>query len=441
MALRKLTISDLEQQGIERLKQLEPSIDASVYGSFVTNLIRSAAYGIYPATLIAEDIFKDGFPQTASTDALDDYHGVQMDLPRIPATGSTGDIIVYGEIGQSVSLDTRFNFNGLTIQTTAAATIAERSTPIDIVTAQAGIVTVTTTEPHNLPVNGTVLVQIDIGGTVVEGNRTIIGVTETTFSYRISDQNPYAFGAGQAISNSVVMPAQTIQSGIGSNVLGSVTLSGDFAAFTTFAGLTGAADAESDDAYRARLLKKRSVLEGVFTADQIELAALRVAGNTRVWVTSPKDGVTGGTEGVAGYQPQAGQVCVYFVRDGDDPIFPTAPVIATTKQSIIDFGQKPADTDDSDIFVFAPLVANLNIGIANLVPDTPQMRLAIESALRGYIADYVEFEGGFSADQMRAVIAFTRDAAGRTPDSFDLLSTSVPAASGTLIAYDGVTWS
>jgi uncharacterized phage protein gp47/JayE len=439
--MRTLTISDLEKQAVERLKALDPSLDASVYGSHIINLIRSAAYGIHPVTLIAEDILRDGFPQTASGTALDDYHGGLVSSPRIAASGATGKLCIYGEVGQAVPLGTKFTFDATGIQTTTAATITGRTTPIDFVTTGAGIATIQCAGEHGLPVGGTVLIAINSGGELVEGLRTITGVTQTAFTIGITDQGVYGFGVGMVSSNSALVPAQTTSLGVGFNVLGSVQLSGSFAAFTDYAGLTGAADAESNDAYAARIIKLRGLLEGVFTADQVELAALRVAGNTRAWVVSPKAGITGGTEGVAGYKPQAGQVCVYFVRDADPNIYPNVGNINTTKQSIIDYGILPANTDPSDLFVFSPIELRLNIGISNLVPDTPQMRLAIESALRGYIADFIGFESAFTTDQMRAVIAFARDATGARPESFVLSNASVPAASGTLTVFDGVTWS
>jgi len=441
MTLRALTISDLEKQAIERLKTLEPSLDASVYGSHIINLIRSAAYGIYPATLIAEDIYRDAFPQTAGTDALDDYHGGLVGSQRIAASGGTGNLCIYGTVGQSIPLGTSFTFDGVNIQTTAAATVTNRTTPITSVTMSAGVAVVQCASAHGLPIGGTVLIAIDTGGDAVEGLRTIAGVTSDTFAFGITDQSTDTFGSGAASSDSAIVPAQTTDLGVDYNVLGSVKLSGEFAAFTDYAGLTGAADAETDDAYAARIIKLRGLLEGVFTAEQIELAVLRVAGNTRVWVVSPKLGVSGGVEGVAGYKPQAGQVCVYFVRDADPSIYPNAGNVATAKQSIIDYGKLPANTDPSDLFVFSPIENPLSIGISNLEPDTPQMRLAIESALRSYIADFIGFESAFTTDQMRAVVAFAKDATGARPQSFDLLNTSVPAVSGTLTTFDGVSWS
>jgi len=439
--LRSLTISDLEKQAIERLKTLEPSLDATVYGSHIVNLIRSAAYGIHPATLIAEDIYRDAFPQTASTDALDDYHSGLVASPRIPASGATGNLCIYGSVGQTIALGTKFTFDGVEVQTTAAATVTTRTTGIDFVTTGAGIATIQCSAAHGLPIGGTVLISIDTGGDIVKGLRTITGVNETTFTISIPEQGVFGFGTGTASSDSAVVPAQTTTLGIDANILGSVQLSGTLAAFTDYAGMTGGADAESDTAYAARIIKLRSLLEGVFTADQVELAALRVAGNTRVWVVSPQTGVTGGTEGVAGYKPQAGQVCVYFVRDGDPDIYPSAGNIATTKQSILDYAIKPAHVDDADVFVFAPIANPISIGIAALVPDTPQMRLAIEDSLRTYITDYIGFESAFTVDQMRAVIAFTRDATGASPQSFTVLNSSIPSVSGTLPTFGGVTWS
>jgi hypothetical protein len=60
---------------------------------------------------------------------------------------------------------------------------------------------------------------------------------------------------------------------------------------------------ESDASYRARILLSRSLLEGVYTPDQVWLAALSVPGNTRVFVVRP-DSAGSGIPGVAGFQPE-----------------------------------------------------------------------------------------------------------------------------------------
>lgn len=418
MTLRTLTITDLEKQGIERLKSLEPSIDASIYGSHILNVIRSAAYAIWPSTLLAEDVYRDSFPQTASTDALDDYHGVLMALPRKPKTDATGFICVYGDVGLAVDLGQKFSIDGVEITAAAAGVVAPYTITIDNISAVDGIAVVQSVG-HGLPVGGTVL--ISVGAAFADGLRTITGVTVDTFTFDASDG---VAGSGTGYAEVVILPVVATD-----NVIGSVDL-GD-GAFTN-GSLAGALDAETDAAYAARLIKKRALIEGTFTADQIELAVLSVAGNTRAWVVSPVDFVTGGVEGEQGYKPQAGQVCIYYVRDGDTNIYPTDHT--ATRAAL----QIPANTADQDVFVFAPIENSVTIGIGGLVPNTQAMRSAIESNLRAYIVDFVGFEQSFTTDQVRAAVALTRDASGARPESFSVTTGDFAGQSGTLITLNTV---
>ena len=50
MPLRTLLLSTLEDRGVQRLYEAEPSIDTSVYGSKVVNIVRSIAAAIHPVT-------------------------------------------------------------------------------------------------------------------------------------------------------------------------------------------------------------------------------------------------------------------------------------------------------------------------------------------------------------------------------------------------------
>jgi uncharacterized phage protein gp47/JayE len=439
MPLRTLSIKTLEDSGLARLSEREPSINVNVYGNHIQNLVKSIAYGIFPATSLVGDVYKDAFPQTAEGDVLDANFGAMEGLLRKPASKSTGKIAVFDSIGTNIPVFTKYNTSdGIEVETTASSTVAMQITTISSVVNNDGFVTFTASVvPHTIPKGASVT--ISISNPLVDGVREILGVSDSTFSIEIDSIVPIS-GTGAATANYAVIQAQTVSDGAGSQVGGSIELQGDNEAYTLFSGLSGGAGKESDTSYKARIIKTRGALEGVFTQPQIILAALSVPGNTRAWVVSPKTLVAGGTPGVAGYKPQPGEVCVYFLRDNDVSPIPDAVEIATTKDAIIQKGRMPANTLDSDIFVFSPTLVTALIQIDNLSPNTPEMRAAIEGEMRAYFEDFVDFETAVSTEDLISVVKSTRDPANRAVSTFNVVNTDQNPGSGGLLVYGAIQW-
>jgi len=439
MPLRTLSIKTLEDSGLARLSEREPSINVNVYGNHIQNLVKSIAYAIFPVTSLIGDVYKDVFPQTAEGDVLDANFGAMEGLLRKPASKSTGKIAVFDSIGTNIPVFTKYNTSdGVEVETVLAGTVAIQVTTIASVVNNDGVVTFTAgLVPHNIPKGS--LSTISIGNPLVDGVREIVGVSQSTFSIVIDSITPIS-GTGTATANYAVIQSQTVSDGADSQVEGSIELQGDNEAYALFSGLSGGADKESDTSYKARIIKTRGALEGVFTQPQIILAALSVPGNTRAWVVSPKTLVAGGTPGVAGYKPQPGEVCVYFLRDNDVYPIPDAGEIATTKDAIIQKGRMPANTLDSDIFVFSPTLVTALIQIDNLSPNTPEMRASIEGEVRAYFEDFVDFETSVSAEDLISVVKSTRDPANRAVSTFNVVSTDQNPGSGGLLVYGAIQW-
>ena len=437
MPLRTLLLSTLEDRGVQRLYETEPSIDTSVYGSKVVNIVRSCAAAIHPVSLLASDVLLDAFPQTAAGEALDNF-ATPENLTRKPASQSFGVAVVFGDVGDVIPLESSFDAGGIEVLTSTIATIAAQSLAIVSTSCNAGIATVTLSVSSNLAQGATVT--ITTGDVRIDGERKLTGVSGVTLKFEIDDQNPFNVSGGTVTGNWTQVSVKSSGYGVAQNTSGVTELQGDFEAYLVGGVLSGGADAESDAAYSQRIIDARNLLEGAFNAPQVRLAALLVAGNTRAWVVTPQDGVIGGTEGVAGYKPQPGQVCVYVVRDGESPITPSPAVLDATKQSVIENGKKTCHTIDEDVFVFAPILQPCTFQIDNLVPDTPAMRAAVEAELKAYMQDLVDFEDGFTDKQQIAVISNTRDASNQRITDFDLVSASFPATSGTLLTFGGVTW-
>ena len=179
----------------------------------------------------------------------------------------------------------------------------------------------------------------------------------------------------------------------------------DDPAFVQFDGLTGGSAEETDDEYRSRILLSRSNISGVFTPDQVKLAALSISGNTRAFVKKPTLSVCSG----GSTAPVPGQTSVFILRDNDPNIIPSQGVLDETKDAIIANGALPANTSETDLFVEAPTLVETDFDFTALSPDTPTMRTAVEDNLKAFFEDTVDFEQDVTEASYLGAIQVTQD--------------------------------
>lgn len=439
MTLRTVRISSLENLALNRIKELEPRIDSAVYGSITTNLIRSLAVAVHPLTYLAQDILDDAFPQTAKGEALDRF-GTLDNVERKQASQSIGKISVFGTLGEAVPLGEEFDVDSVTIYTKNPATIEAVTLLITSISSDNGVVTCTCFGEHFLARDATL--NVTTSDARLNGVRKVIALVDSQgFKFEIDDKNTIApLTVGTVNVQYAVVDALSKDSGLEQNVAGGVALSGDYEAYLTYNGMSGGASAESDTEYSQRIISTRNLIEGVFTAPQVALAALSVEGNTRAWVVSPLENVAGGVEGEAGYKPQPGQVCVYVMRDNDVNPLPDFNELNATREAIVEKGKMPVHTIKEDIFVFAPTLTPCNFEINGLVPDTAGMRTAITNELAAFIADYLSFEESLSVNQQISIITNTRDGQGNKPTQFTLTNGAFNAGSGGILTMGTVSW-
>lgn len=116
-------------------------------------------------------------------------------------------------------------------------------------------------------------------------------------------------------------------------------------------GITGGADAESDDSLRARILaRKRQPPFGSIENDYINWMK-EVSGTTRAWTLPLYQG--------------AGTVAVAFVRDGDTPIFPTSSQRTAMYNYLLEHTD-PA----SGLLVGVPVTAQPGLSVLNIAATT-----------------------------------------------------------------------
>ena len=432
MALTFPRFRDLSEQARAELRRRKPEIDPTVFASFARPFMDSAAVLAYAITLLVRDLVKQLFPQGAEGEFLERWGGYE-NLERTPATAASGEVSLPGTVGTTIPGGTVFT-SSINVEYTSdlTAVIQTVAQSVASITRSGTTATVTTASDHSLATG----LEVTISGaneTAYNGTFEVIVTARDQFTYTVSGSpSTPATGTISASSDYAVVSVTASVTGDAGNLAGGATLSlasaisgaDDDAIVVQFGGISGGADVETDDAYRERILLSRSIQEGVFTADQIQLAALSVPGNTRAFVIRPSLSVADPAP-APGMVPAPGQVVVYVLRDNDANIFPSSSILATTKQAIIDDGALPANTYDGDVFVFAPTPVTTDFTFSAISPDTPTMRTAIRDVLSAFFQDVVDFEEDVTEGAYLGAIQNTQDQiTGDFLQSFTLSSPS-----------------
>lgn len=131
-------------------------------------------------------------------------------------------------------------------------------------------------------------------------------------------------------------------------------------------GAAGGADMESIDALRERIIESRKNGKDVGRTGDWARWAKEIPGITRVWPAPKLSG--------------AGTVTVYVMRDNDVEPYPSTDQLAVVQQHLLRSG-----LPNGEVYVVAPLPRKLNFRV-KIMPDTPEIRAAAETALRQLIA-------------------------------------------------------
>lgn len=544
MPLTYPSFEELSETTRAELRRQRPDLDPNVFGSWVRAFLDSVSAASAAQVRSLRDLERQLFPTTAEGEFLDRW-GEYEGLERNPVSGAFGTVNVPGVNGTVLPFNTTFTgSNGIQYATTNAGNVEVRGQAILTLSRIGNTVTATTAEPHNLA-TGQETTIAGANETEYNGTFSVTVAAPDQFQYVISTTpTTPATGSPTLSSTYAIVNVQASTGGQVTNLSGGSVLTIETAiagidgtALVNFNGLAGGADVESDELYRSRILLSRSIQEGVFTADQIKLAALGVPGNTRAFVVTAQstiadvvpsglsanlvsnpafdtadnwtlgtgwsifggqadvDGtqvadtdlqqtisgglvdnkfyvveytvlnysagnitvVLGGNSGtarsangtytellqagisnetlifrgdldadlkidnvrvrelnpstdpLAGVVPAPGQVAIYVLRDNDDNIIPTQPVIDATKEAVIENGRLPAHTAEADVFVLAPSPLVVNVEFAALSPDTQSMRAAIQAQLAAFFEEQVDFQQNVTLLDLQCSIRETQD--------------------------------
>lgn len=423
-----------------------PEVDPTVFGSWARGFADGNAALAQSISYLVRDLEKQLFPQTATDEFLDRW-GEYEGLPRKSESSSTGSISLEGTLSTVIPINTVFKGgNGISYESQSATTIQNVTQSITSLTRSGSTVTATLSADHTL---ATGLELVISGATEPEynGTFTITVNARNQFQYTISSTpSTPATGSPEYSADYANITIESVETGINVNLDGGASLAletgisgADDSGLAQFDGISGGSAAEIDEEYRSRILLSRSLREGVFTPDQVKLAALSVAGNTRAFVKTPTLTGVGGA-----LDPQPGQTAVFILRDNDANIIPTQTILDETKEVVIEDGAMPANTSSDDIFVEAPTLVTTDFDFTTLSPDTQTMRDAVEAQIEAFFEDSAEFETDITEASYLGSIQSTQDLiTGEFIVSFTLSTPSgdITISSGEIATSGDITFS
>lgn len=440
---------ELVEQIIFEFRQQLPDIDPTVKGSWANGFVVGTAIMAQALSLNIRDLETQLFPQFAIEDLLDRW-GSYEGLTRLTTSESEGKISVTGTLSTFIPQFTQLTKNEITYETQVGASIATKNQSIVSITRIGGIATVVTNGEHELATPQSVTIS-GANETDYNGTFEITVIDSTTFTYTVpgSPTTP-ATGTIAVATDYASISVKSIETGTSTNQNPSAVLTfvstpsgADNDAIVQVPGLVGGAAQETDEAYRERILLSRSIIQGVFTTDQILLSALSIVGNTRVFIINPEDSVCDGAAPAPGFTPSPGQVAIYILRDNDPNIIPSQIILDQTKQAIISNGRLPAHVSEIDVFVLAPVPLEVDFAFSSINPDTPTMRTAIENQLTAFFEDSVDFQTDIPETSYTASIQNTRDTqTGEFLQTFSLTSPTglISVANGEIAIRGTVTF-
>lgn len=410
--LKKRTRSDLSQT---------TELDSTIRRSFLRSLADALASRSFDLNKTIQQLVGVLFPQTATGSFLRRW-GNYEGLPPLEATSSSGSYTLTGNEGVSVEANTVYTSGDVILTLKDSVTLSTITNSIISLNRVGNTVTAITGSNHNLASGITTTIS-GADQSAYNGSFVVTVIDINTFTYQVSGA-PSTPATGTILSSFVGSLGILVSSDFGSSQNlepgAIVTLSSPLPGVNTSGrvgpnGITGGTDAEQDSAYSNRILNARANPTSLFNVGQISLEARKVNGVTRVFIKPAT--------------PLAGQVEVYFLRDGDDPINPDANEILAVKNQLLTI--KPAFMNDDDLFVLSPTLVSTDFTFSDITPDTPSMRTAISNSLEVLFSESIQFETLVSEDDYRSAIKSSIDSTGASLQSFTLDTPSGDISVGT----------
>lgn len=264
------------------------------------------------------------------------------------------------------------------------------------------------------PATGTVRLTGNDGAAIAQGT-----VVQRSDGMQYETTQAAVIAAGEALVPVQALTAgQTSSTSINTALTLTSPVAGVNAQATASTEVSGGADVEDDEAYRARILARiRKPPHGGRKEDYIDWAK-EVPGVTRVWVYPGEQG--------------AGSVVVRFMRDDDAGNgIPDAGEVAAVQANI-----DPQRPVTAEVYVVAPAAAALNFTI-QLTPNTAAVQAAVQAELQELIRREAEPGGTLLLSHIREAISI---ASGETDYLMTAPVANVVSGTGQITTMGVITW-
>lgn len=327
------------------------------------------------------DILPNVFPQYCKNETSLSTFSEIKNVPRTPATSSSGVITIQGNILSIIPLGTVLIANNKQYKTQNTVEINNQSINLNSLSVNGTLVTAKTSSTHNFASNNIVT----ISGAKEEklnGDFVISVNGLDSFTYNISETLTVKETDGlTASANIAVMNIKCLETGADTNLKNGDSLSLETPiegvnsnAYVQYSGVSGGSDLQEFNDWKNNVVFRYQNPITYFNVNNIKKVALSVSGVTKVWVypTTPK----------------VGQVTVYFIRGNDEDVIPDANEVNEVSQKIKEL--RNVKDDPADVFVYAPNPKVVNFTFNSITPNTPTMKDAIKNSLKQLFEDSVE---------------------------------------------------
>lgn len=377
-------------------KQAQPAVKNSWIGSIIV-AIAGRIYDVYQKINF---ILKQAFMDTATGDYLKRWGGY-VGIYQKSAVKATGNFIFTGTVNSIIAKGTQVLVGKNIYTVNNSVQIASNSIEAANFTQEFDVVRITFANPHNL---GTGMA-VSINGQ----SYTIEVINAYVISISTSDELTAPLIVNY---DSVLVACTPAEAGYSYNIASGTTgktskvISGiDLICYTDYAGFTGGADIEDIEDLRARIIYRYQHPVTNF--------------NTPAIITFMQSLPNIGPVKVHEITPAVGQVTIYYLLT--DNQIPTAGKTASVLAAI-DSDLRPANTDISDVFLFAATPKVVNFKIENLYPLSVGIKDAVKESLKQYF-NSLSIEQSIKLNDLIEVINGSVDLeTGQKVTGFNLIS-------------------
>jgi hypothetical protein len=403
--------------GVEKLGALSASgvivaeTDVSIFSDTIsfdagTKTISDSASGFLDAGFEAGQTIRVANSQNNDKELLIDSVSagtINLDSSNTVEDELAGNLIVINAIGFQIDSGSSVIFGEENeYEITANSSIGHYELIPSSVTQVDNVAIFSFESPHLLATGISVNV---VGASQAEYNirETITVISRDKFSINISD-DPVSPATGSikvylAIAQLNVESVETgddknLPSGSGFTI--SVDGVSEFC-FANYDGIRGGRDLETEESFSERFKNRRENPHLPFNENSIK--------------SYSREGVSGVTRvAVKRAYPEAGQVSVYFVRDGDKNIIPSDAAVEDVKNELLKY--LPAEMETDNLIVEAPTPKVVDFIIGSLSPNTVTMQDAIKKTLVLFFKTGTYFETDVKKDDYNTKIKSARSRNG-----------------------------